>query len=107
MGEAKRRFAPARSSRLKFPLVERMSWRGLGDPPRVLLRVPPPCPAPQGVEDGRIDMDKGFFGRGMLVIIRPPANFGIELRDQPVCWSLFVVLDDFADVRQKRFHVFL
>ena len=29
MGEAKRRFAPARSSRLKFPLVERMSWRGL------------------------------------------------------------------------------
>lgn len=88
-------------------IVAHLSEVTVGDPPRVLLRVPPPCPAPQGVEDGGIDMDKGFFGRGMLVIIRPPTNFGVELRDQPVCWRLFVVLDDFADVRQKRFHVFL
>src|SRR4029453_5336923 len=29
-GAAKRGFSPGRSSQLKFPLVTRMSWRGLG-----------------------------------------------------------------------------
>ena len=41
------------------------------------------------------------------MIIRPSANFGVELRYQPVCWSLFVVLNELSDVRKKRFHVFL
>src|SRR5919199_6267366 len=43
----------------------------------------------------------------MLVIIRPAANFGVELRYQPVRWSLFVGLNELSDVRKKRVHVFL
>ena len=54
-GAAKRGFSPGRSSQLKFPLVTRMSWRGLA---RVALRaggqvVPAPTPrrrhAPRGL----------------------------------------------------------
>ena len=41
------------------------------------------------------------------MIIRPAANFGVELRYQPVRWSLFVGLNELSDVRKKRVHVFL
>jgi hypothetical protein len=40
-------------------MVAHLSEVAVGDPPHVLLRVPPPCPSPQGLKDGRIDMDKG------------------------------------------------
>jgi len=71
------------------------------------LRVSPPCPSPQCFKDGRIDMDKGFLGRCVLVKVCPSPYFGIECRYQPVGCGLFVVLDDLSDVRKKRFHVFL
>src|SRR6266581_7071449 len=51
-GAAKRGFAPGRSSRLKFPLVARMSWRGL--PPGQYLihdRDGKYCPAFQQIID--------------------------------------------------------
>src|SRR3954462_7080190 len=37
----------------------------------------------------------------MLVIIRPAANFGVELRYQPVRWSLFVGLNELSVVLEK------
>ena len=75
----------------------------VGHPPLVLLRVSPSCPSPQRFENGRIDMDKGFFGRSMLVKVCPSPYFGVEESDQPVCRGLFVFLDDFSDVRQETF----
>ena len=76
-------------------------------PSLAFLRVSPPCPSPQGFEDGRIDMDKGFLGGGVSVKVGPSPYFGIECSDQPVCRCLFVILDDLSDVRKERFHVLL
>ena len=71
------------------------------------LWMSPPCPSPQGFEDGRIDMDKGFLGCCVSVKVCPSPYFGIECSDQPVCRSRFVSLNDLSDVRKERFHVFL
>ena len=79
----------------------------VGDPPFAFLRVPPSCPSPQGFEDGRIDMNKGFLRRSMSVEVRPSSYFGVALCYQPGCCSLFVVLDDLSDAWKKRLHVFL
>ena len=68
-------------------------------------RVSPPCPSPQGLENGRIDMGKGFLGRGVSVKVGPSPYFGIEGGNQPVGRGLFVLLDDLSDVRQERFDV--
>ena len=46
--------APVSTARLAKVMV--------GDPPCAFLRVSPLCPSPQGVEDGSVHMDKGFFG---------------------------------------------
>ena len=54
-------------------------------------RMSPPCPSPQGLEDGRIDMDKGFFGCRVSVKVCPSPYFGIECRDQPVCRGRFII----------------
>jgi hypothetical protein len=74
-------------------------------PSFAFCRVSPPCPSPQGVEDGRIDMGKGFLGRGVSVKVCPSPYCGIECGNQPVCRGLFVILDDFSEVRKERFHV--
>src|SRR5262249_15705586 len=65
----------------------------------------PPCPAPQGVENGRIDMDKGFLGRRVSVKVCPTPYFGSKCGDQPVCRGRFLILDDLSDVRKERFDV--
>ena len=54
-------------------------------PMLAFFRVSPPCPSPQGFEDGRIDMDKGFLGCGVSVKVCPSPYFGVECGDQPVC----------------------
>src|SRR2546421_48887 len=94
-----------------------MWWLGqpvpVAGPPEVLilhplsafLRVSPPCPSPQSFEDGRIDMDKGFLGRGVLVKVGPAPYFGIECGNQPVGRGLFVRLDDLSDIRKERFDI--
>src|SRR2546425_1056168 len=74
-------------------------------PSLAFRRMSPPCPAPQGLENGRIDMDKGFLGRRVPVKVGPTPYFGIECGDQPVCRGRFLILDDLSDVRQERFHV--
>src|SRR5215813_12491919 len=53
-GAAKRGFFPALSSRLKFPLVTRMSWRGLVGPPHIgaVVRVRDEFEAPAALGDG-------------------------------------------------------
>ena len=85
--------------------ISRPSKVAVGNPPFAFLRVPPSCPSPQGFEDGRVDMDKGFFSRSVSVKVRPSSYFGVELCYQPACCSLFVVLDDLSDACKKRFHV--
>ena len=72
-----------------------------------LLWMSPFCPAPQYFEDGSIYTDKGFLGMCVSVIVRPSPYCGVECRYQPVCCSLFVILNDFSDVRKERFHVLL
>ena len=72
-----------------------------------LLWMSPFCPSPQHFEDGSIYTDKGFLGICVSVIVRPSPYFGVECRYQPVCCSLFVILNDFSDVRKERFHVLL
>ena len=74
-------------------------------PSFAFCRVSPPCPSPQGVEDGRIDMGKGLLGRGVSVEVCPSPYGGIACGNQPVGRGLFVLLDDFSDVRKERFHV--
>ena len=74
-------------------------------PSLAFLWMSPPCPAPQGVENGRIDMGKGFLGRGVSVKVGPSPYFGIECGNQPVGRGLFVLLDALSDVRQERFDV--
>src|SRR5207247_8282801 len=54
---------------------------------------------------GRIDMGKGFLGRGVSVEVCPSPYLGIECGNQPVCRGLFVLLDDLSDVRKERFDV--
>ena len=76
-------------------------------PPFTLLRVSPPCPSPQGFEDGCIDMDKGFLGRCMLVKVCPSPYCGVTCRSQSVCCGLFVAPHDLSGVRKKRLDVFL
>src|ERR687887_1254003 len=72
-----------------------------------LLWMSPFCPSPQYFEDGSIYTDKGFLGICVSVIVRPSPYCGVECRYQPVCCSLFVILNDFSDVRKERFHVLL
>ena len=74
-------------------------------PAFAFCRVSPPCPSPQGFEDGRIDMGKGVLGRGVSVKVCPSPYCGIECGNQPVGRGLFVLLDDCSDVRQERFDV--
>ena len=76
-------------------------------PSLALPWMSPSCPSPQRFEDGGVDMDKGFLGRCMSVIVCPPSYFRVERRYQPVCCGFFIVLNDLSDVRKKRFHVFL
>ncbi len=76
-------------------------------PSLALLWVSPPCPSPQSFEDGHVNMDKGFLGRGVSVKVRPSPYFRVECRYQPVCRSLFVFLDDVSDVRKEHFDVLL
>src|SRR5262249_48801159 len=66
-----------------------------------LLWMSPFCPSPQHFEDGSIYTDKGFFGICVSMIVRPSPYFGVECRYQPVCCSLFVILNDFSDVRKE------
>ena len=92
----------------KVPVsLSRPSKVPVSHPPFALLRVSPSCPSPQGCEEGRIHMDKGFFGRRVSVEVRPSSDVRVELCSQPVCGSLFVVLDDLSDAGKKRLHVFL
>src|SRR5919197_2865916 len=65
------------------------------------------CPSPQHFEDGSIYTDKGLLGICVSVIVRPSPYFGVECRYQPVCCSLFVILNDFSDARKERLHVLL
>jgi hypothetical protein len=87
--------------------LARPSTGAVGHPPCAFFRVSPSCPSPQGFEDGRINMDKGFFGRSVSVEVRPSSYLRVELCYQPGCCSLFVVLDDLSDACKKRLHVFL
>ena len=92
----------------KVPVsLSRPSEVPVSHPPFAFLRVSPSCPSPQGFEDGRIDMNKGFFRRSVSVEVRPSSYFGVELCYHPGCCSLFVVLDDLSDACKKRVHVFL
>ncbi len=77
----------------------------VANPPRGLLRVPPFCPSPQRVENGRIHMDKGVLCRSMAVKVGPASYCGVEESDESVCRGLFVSPDDFSDVCKKRVHV--
>ena len=74
-------------------------------PACAFCRVSPPCPAPQGLENGSVDMGKGFLGRGVSVKVCPSPSCGIEGGNQPVGRGLFVLLDDLSEVRQERFDV--
>jgi hypothetical protein len=74
-------------------------------PSFAFCRVSPPCPSPQGVEDGRIDMGKGLLGRGVSVKVCPSSYLRIEGGNQPVCCGLFVPFNDLSDVRKERFDV--
>jgi len=85
--------------------IARSSKVTVGYPPSTFLRVSPSCPSPQGFKAGRVNMDKGFFCRSMLVKVRPSTSLGVEQGYQPVCCGLFVVLADLSDVCKKRFHV--
>src|SRR5439155_14257168 len=76
-------------------------------PSLALLGVSPPCPSPQGFEDGRINMDRGFLGGGVSVKVCPASYCGVECCNHPVCRCLFVILHDLSDVRQERFDVLL
>src|ERR671925_87813 len=66
-------------------------------PSLALPWMSPSCPSPQRFEDGGVDMDKGFLGRCMSVIVCPPSYFRVERRYQPVCCGFFIVLNDLSD----------
>ena len=64
----------------KVPVsLSRPSKVPVSHPPFAFLRVSPSCPSPQGFEDGRINMDKGFFGRSVSVEVRPSSDLRVEL----------------------------
>jgi len=54
------------------------------NPSAWFVRVSTPGPLPQGPEEGVIHRGKGLFTAHMAMIVRPPPEQGIELRDQ-VC----------------------
>src|SRR5262249_1957782 len=48
-------------------------------PSLALPWMSPSCPSPQRFEDGGVDMDKGFLGRCMSVIVCHPRIFGLSV----------------------------
>jgi hypothetical protein len=52
------------------------------EPARGLVWVPSSCPLPQTREDGAIHASKRAFAHHVPMIVRPTANFRVELTDQ-------------------------
>lgn len=56
------------------------------NPSARLVRVPAFRPVPQGAEEGVVHRGEGLFTAHMAMIVCPPSDQRIELRDQ-VCWG--------------------
>src|SRR5213592_706880 len=79
----------------------------IGDPAAAFLGMSSHRPLPQAVENGVVHTDKGSLARDMPMVVRPTPDLRVEQGDQTIGSRLLVALDDFSDVRQKRFHVLL
>jgi hypothetical protein len=76
------------------------------DPVLRFLRVAPFGPAPQGQEDGMVDLGERPFAGDMLMIVCPSPDEGVELIDQVPGGGLGVRLDECANLGEKGFDVF-
>jgi len=65
-----------------------------GDPSAALVGMSSFCPLPEALENGVVDLLKGSFAAGMLVIARPTLYNRVELLGQVVCTGSFVSFDD-------------
>ncbi len=90
----------------KHPVPTAFRWEILVlNPAAAFLGMSSFCPAPQGLEDGMINFDKGALARSILMIVRPASNFGIEDGYQMTSGGLRIASDDLSDFRQKGFDI--
>src|SRR5690349_17105326 len=67
--------------------------------------MPSLCPTPQGFEDSMIHFDKGALARGVLMIVGPAPDFGIEDSYQVSGGRLRIASNDFSDFGQEGFDI--
>src|SRR5215472_268363 len=77
------------------------------DPARAFVRVSSSCPFPQTREDGVIDASERAFAHLVPMIVRPTANFWVELFDQIGGRHAMCVFDDSSDTVQEGPNIFL
>jgi hypothetical protein len=77
------------------------------EPARGLVRVPSSCPLPQTREDGAIHASKRAFAHHVPMIVRPTANFRVELIDQIGGGHAMCVFDDSSDAIQEGSNILL
>src|SRR6266446_9075153 len=77
------------------------------EPARAFVRVSSSCPLPQTREDGVIDASKRAFAYRVPMIVRPTANFWVELIDQIGGRHAMGVFDDSSDALQEGSNILL
>src|SRR6202140_4513276 len=77
------------------------------EPARGLVRVSSSCPLPQTREDGAIHASKRAFAHHVPMIVRPTANFRVELIDQIGGRHALCSFDDSSDALQEGSNILL
>ena len=77
------------------------------EPARAFVRVPSSCPLPQTREDVAIHVSKRVFAHHVPMIVRPTANFRVELIDQIGGRHALCVFDDSSDALQEGSNILL
>lgn len=77
------------------------------EPARTFVRVPSSCPLPQAREDVAIHVSKRVFAHHVPMIVRPTANFRVELIDQIGGRHAMCSFDDSSDALQKGSNILL
>jgi len=63
-------------------------------------------PAPEGLEDGMIDLGEDGFTDHVLVVLRPASDDRVEHGDDLACRGLAVGVDELPHLGEKPFHTF-
>ena len=77
------------------------------EPARAFVRVPSSCPLPQTREDVAIHVSKRVFAHHVPMIVRPTANFRVELIDQIGGRHAMCSFDDSSDALQEGSNILL